>query len=137
MLGLAQPTVLFREGAEHTSDGEKLGSFDQSYFVNEYGHGSFAIRRSELQKRLRDEAYRQGVVIHEGWELESLYETEKDITAVAKDGRKISASFVIGCDGLHSMTRKHVLHKHGMSEVPADDTGLVMVSKLENEMICH
>lgn len=131
LLGLAQPTAPWREGAEYTSDGELLGTWDQSYFSEEYGFPSFAIRRSELQQRLRDEASRQGILIHQGWELVELRETTDDITAFAKDGRQISASFAIGCDGLHSMTRKHVLHEHGLSEVTADSTGLVMVGSFE------
>lgn len=77
---------------------------------------------------MRDEARRQSIVIHQGWELQELHETEDGITAVAKDGRKISGSFAVGCDGLHSATRKCVLQKHDVSELPADNTGLVMVS---------
>lgn len=80
-----------------------------------------------MQKRLRDEASRQGVVIHQDWEVSGFRETTDVITAFAKDGRQISASFAIGCDGLHSITRKYVLRQHGSSEVAADSTGLVMV----------
>lgn len=127
-LGLAQPTIPFREGVEHTSSGEILGTFDQSYFEQEYGFASFAIRRSDLQRRLRDEAQRQGIDIHQNWELETLQDTEDGVIATARDGRTISASFAIGCDGLHSKTRKYVLEQHGVSELRADDTGLAMVS---------
>lgn len=131
LLGLAQPTVPWREGAEFTSDGEQLGTWDQSYFSEEYGFSSFAIRRSELQRRLRDEVCRQGITIHQDWEVSELRETTDDIIAFAKDGRQVSASFAIGCDGLHSMTRKYVLREHGSSEVAADSTGLVMASTLD------
>lgn len=64
--------------------------------------------------------------------MSELQETQNDVTAIAKDGRKISASFAIGCDGLHSSTLKYVLQQHGLSEVAADSTGLVMVSAPES-----
>lgn len=126
---LAEPIIPWREGAEYTSAGEYLGTFDQSYFKKEYGFSSFSIRRSELQRRLRDEATRQGITIHQDWELETLQETAEGIIATSRDGRTISASVAIGCDGLHSKTRRYVLEKHDVSELQADNTGLVMVCK--------
>lgn len=119
---------------EFTSNGEKLGTWDQSHLAEEYGFSAFAIRRSELQQRLRDAALQQGITIHQDWELSDLRETENDITAVAKDGRQLIASFAIGCDGLHSNTRKYVLQQHGLAEVAADSTGLVMVSAFRNRI---
>lgn len=124
-------TISWIEGAEYTSTGELLGTFDQSYFKDEYGFSSFGVRRSDLQQRSRQEAMRQGIPIYQGWELETLQDAGDSITATAKDGRRVTASLVIGCDGLHSKTRQYVLGKHDINELHADNTGLVMVSESE------
>ena len=73
--------------------------------------------------------------MHEGWELEDVHETADGVVAISKDGRKIEAAFLCGCDGLHSATRKIVLRRHGMPELPADFTGLVMVSLLVEKFV--
>ena len=85
------------------------------------------MARSVLQKRLRDEAARQDIPIHQDWELRDMQQSADGVKATSTDGREISASFAIGCDGLHAVTRKLVLQKHSMSELAADSTGLVMV----------
>lgn len=127
-LGLEQSSFKWTGGAEYTSSGEYLGTFDQTYFQEDFGFQAFGIRRTELQRRTRDAAAREGIAIHQDWELQTLEDTGDGIIATAKDGRTISASFAIGCDGLHSKTRTYVLSRHGVPQLQADNTGLVMVS---------
>jgi salicylate hydroxylase len=117
--------------AEYTSGGELLGGFDFSSLREKYGFPSFGMRRAVLLQRLKDHAGRQGVQVLEGWELQDTRESENGIIAVAKDGREIEASFLVGCDGLRSATRSLICQRHGMHSLAADYTGLVMVSILD------
>ena len=128
VIGLNDFGVSFQKGIESTSAGEYLGTFDQAYFAERYGFRACGVARSVLQKRLRDEAARQDIPIHQDWELQDLQQSADGVKATSTDGREVSASFAIGCDGLHAVTRKLVLQKHSMSELAADSTGLVMVS---------
>lgn len=127
-IGQAQTPRAWREGLEFSSDGEHLGGFDQSYFREKYGFPSFGIRRTELRRQLMDCAIEEGVTFHEGWELDDVRELDSGVLAIAKDGREVEASFLVGCDGLHSAIRKWICKKHGVPEPPADYTGLVTVS---------
>ena len=128
VIGLNDFGVPFPKGTESTSAGEYLGTFDQTYFAERYGFRACGVARSVLQKRLRDEAARQGIPVHQGWELQELQQDADGIKATSTDGREISASFALGYDGLHSVTRRLVLQNHSVSEPAADSTGVVMVS---------
>ncbi|KAJ9603555.1 hypothetical protein H2200_011741 [Cladophialophora chaetospira] len=129
-IGQAHTPRAWREGLEFTSDGEHLGGFDQSYFRERYGFPSFGVRRAELRHKLVDCAVQEGITVHEDWELAEIRELDYGVLAIAKDGREIEASFIVGCDGLHSATRKWICTKHGVAEPTPDYTGLVTVSVL-------
>lgn len=128
-IGLARDVggIPLRKIIECNSDDAFLGEMDFTSLRDRYGFSPIGIRRFVLQQRLRDAAVRQDVPVFQGWELDHVRETQDAVVAVAKDKREIAASFVIGCDGIHSATRRLVLQKHGRSELAADHTGQVAV----------
>ncbi|KAJ9634040.1 hypothetical protein H2204_006588 [Knufia peltigerae] len=126
-IGQAKIDNPWRHGVEYNSKGEQLVDWDQSYFKKKYGFPSSALRRSELHSRLKQNASDHGVEVLEGWKLSDIQEVDSGVVAVSEDGREVQAKFVIGCDGLHSATRKWVLAKKGISEPQPDFTGLVTI----------
>ncbi|GJE95045.1 FAD/NAD(P)-binding domain-containing protein [Phanerochaete sordida] len=83
------------------------------------GVGTIGIRRSVLQLALISAAERAGVEIRWGHHLNTLEQTEDGVTLSFANGARETVSFVVGCDGLHSDTRKALF-----GEERADYTGL-------------
>lgn len=101
------------------SKGKLLGSSGQ-----ESGEPQgYTVKRQELHQVLREEALRRGIPIEYGKRLRSL-QTDPDgktVTAMFEDGSSASGDFVVGCDGIHSQTRKSIL-----PDAPAPEyTGLI------------
>ena len=86
------------------------------------GHGTISILRHVLQRRLLEFAQTAGVEIKWGHKLESLTQDNEGVDVTFSDGSRERFSFVIGCDGLHSNTRKALFGGQ-----PADYTGIAMV----------
>lgn len=86
------------------------------------GVGPVGIRRSDLQLRLVQFAQNAGVKVAWGHQLETLAQREDAVELRFANGVVASASFVVGCDGLHSNTRSCLF-----GEQPADFTGLTQV----------
>ena len=80
------------------------------------------IRRHIMQERLIEFAEKQGIPVKWGYQLESLEQDDEQVTVKFANGVQESFSFVIGCDGLHSDTRKSLF-----GEQRANYTGLSMV----------
>lgn len=126
-IGLADIGKACQNIKDYNSEGEYLGGLDVSYAREQYRFLPIFVRRGVLLQRLKDEAVRQGVQIHEDWELQEIHDTDNGVVATAKDGRSLTASFLLGCDGLHSTTRKIINAKHGISEPAANSTGQLSV----------
>ena len=75
-----------------------------------------------MQKRLIEFAEKLGVQINWSHELESLEQSDDEVSVKFTNGVQETFSFVVGCDGLHSNTRKLIFGEH-----PALYTGLSMV----------
>ncbi|KIX97338.1 uncharacterized protein Z520_06790 [Fonsecaea multimorphosa CBS 102226] len=125
LANIGEPVLNIRD---YNADGEYLGGLDISYAKEQYGFWPAFVRRGVLLQTLKAEAVRLGVQIHEDWELHDIDDLENGVVATTKDGRTISASFVVACDGLHSTTRKIINQKHGISEPPANATGQLSLS---------
>jgi len=83
----------------------------------------YTVKRHELHRALREEALRQGIRIEFGKRLESLRTDAgtKTVEARFQDGSSAAGDFAVGCDGIHSQTRKCIL-----PDAPAPDyTGLI------------
>jgi 2-polyprenyl-6-methoxyphenol hydroxylase-like FAD-dependent oxidoreductase len=67
----------------------------------------YTIKRGELHKILRDEVVRQGIPIEFGRKLKGIEQVGQDqVIAQFEDGSSASGALIIGCDGIHSRTRR-------------------------------
>ncbi|KAI0271689.1 hypothetical protein BC834DRAFT_456367 [Gloeopeniophorella convolvens] len=71
----------------------------------EFGYPMRGVRRTELLRVLVDAAESQGIPIHWGSRLSSIEQDDAGVTAIFADGSKDTGAFLVGCDGLHSVTR--------------------------------
>lgn len=86
------------------------------------GHRTILVRRAALHKAIVDFAVKSGVEIRWNNKLVDLEQYEDSVTVKFDNGLEDTASFVVGCDGLHSNTRICLF-----GEQKADYTGLVQV----------
>ncbi|GJE95018.1 FAD/NAD(P)-binding domain-containing protein [Phanerochaete sordida] len=84
-----------------------------------YGPGFLGIRRPAVLRALVAHAAAAGVPVRWGHKLVGLEQRDDAVTVRFANGAEDSASFVVGCDGLHSNTRVCLF-----GESPADFTGL-------------
>lgn len=88
------------------------------------------VRRAVLHKAIIDTAVTAGVEIKWGHKLESLEQTEDSVIVTFENGHSDTASFVVGCDGLHSNTR---ICLFGAEK--ADFTGLIQVWSMFSHLV--
>ncbi|GJE95033.1 FAD/NAD(P)-binding domain-containing protein [Phanerochaete sordida] len=86
------------------------------------GHSVFGTKRSALQDVLVAAAERAQVPVRWGHHLKGLEQSDDAVTLRFANGAEETVSFVVGCDGLHSDTRKALF-----GDAPADYTGLVQI----------
>jgi salicylate hydroxylase len=86
------------------------------------------VRRRTLNLALKNELEREQIELRERWQLRNIIEKENGVVAVAVDGRIEEGSFLIGCDGIKSVTRSLILAQHGLSPEDASFTGLAQVN---------
>jgi 2-polyprenyl-6-methoxyphenol hydroxylase-like FAD-dependent oxidoreductase len=72
----------------------------------EAGTPSINILRSRLHQMLREEAERRQIKITYGKKLIDLESSGQRVSATFADGTTAEGSFVLGCDGVHSRTRR-------------------------------
>ncbi len=87
-----------------------------------YGYGMFGVRRSTFHRQIVEFAEKSGVKIVWSHTLVGLEQHEGSVTVKFENGNTDTASFVVGCDGLHSGTRIALFGKED-----ASFTGLVQV----------
>ena len=87
------------------------------------GYAVNGVRRPVLLRVLVEEAQARGVPVVFGHQLVGFEQHEDSVTVRFANGKTDTASFVVGCDGLHSDTRKTLF-----GEAAASFTGLVQVS---------
>ena len=85
--------------------------------------GPIGVQRPTFHRRLVDLAQEHGVEIVWGHQLVALEQHEESVTVTFQNGKTDTASFVVGCDGIHSNTRACLFGKEA-----ADFTGLIQVS---------
>ncbi|KAI5118837.1 hypothetical protein M0805_006157 [Coniferiporia weirii] len=126
----AIPGQRFTHNATFTQvSGETLAVHDApSRVAARYGAGlgPIGVRREAFQRMLVEQAAARGIPIHWGHQLTALEQVGDDEVELRfANGASARASFVVGCDGLHSGTR---LALFGESAI--DFTGLVQVGGL-------
>lgn len=80
------------------------------------------VRRATFHKYLVETAEKAGIPVKFGHKLVGLEQGEDSVTAKFENGVTEKASFLVGCDGLHSNTRICLF-----GEERVDFTGLVQV----------
>ena len=88
------------------------------------GYAISGVRRPVLLRALIEEAQARGVPVVFGHQLVSFEQHEDSVTVRFANGKTDTGSFVVGCDGLHSDTRKTLFGEEAVSF-----TGLIQVSK--------
>lgn len=92
--------------------GKNIVDFDLSKHTQNFGASTIAIKRGELNKILRDEVVSQGIKINWNKKLKNIEITpEKTVIAFFEDGTTIQGDLLVGCDGIHSITRQIILPK--------------------------
>ncbi|KAG1740168.1 uncharacterized protein EDB91DRAFT_1283001 [Suillus paluster] len=87
-----------------------------------FGFPVIGVRRPEFQRLLIDTAEEHGIEIKWGHHAIAFEQSEDAVEITFTNGAKDTASFVVGCDGLHSNTRTALF---GVEK--ADFTGMVRV----------
>ncbi|KAG2150428.1 hypothetical protein DEU56DRAFT_728804 [Suillus clintonianus] len=90
-----------------------------------FGFPMIGVRRVEFHRLLIDTAERHGIEIKWGHQAIEFEQSEDAVEVTFANGAKDTASFVVGCDGLHSNTRIALFGKE-----KADFTGLAQFGGL-------
>ncbi|KAK7692970.1 hypothetical protein QCA50_004611 [Cerrena zonata] len=83
---------------------------------------ALGVRRPAFHRRLIDMAIAHGIQVVWGHQVTGLEQHSDSVTVTFQNGKTDTASFVVGCDGIHSDTRACLFGKE-----PADFTGLVQI----------
>lgn len=132
---LLQGTLPWLKWQEFTSDGEYLGGPGcdlPSTWVDKYGWPAIGVSRTRIQLCLRDIVQQHGIQYLQGWSLKEIHENEKSVVAINTEGQELEAAFIVGCDGLKSMTRHVLLGKKGIDNTNPNFTGIAVVRDIKN-----
>ncbi|KAL0072801.1 hypothetical protein AAF712_000564 [Marasmius tenuissimus] len=88
------------------------------------------VRRRDFLNMLADAAVAQGVEIRWEQKVVDLRQDEDSVEVILENGQTDSASFVVGCDGLHSVARSTIFGKE-----EAAFTGLAQVYGLSLDLL--
>ena len=110
--GIELRTMSFRSGS-----GKWLGKMEDPSGKPQ----GYTVKRGFLHKVLREAAQREGIPVEFGKKLADLRMAGTGVTAVFEDGTQAEGDLLIGCDGIHSRTRRLILP--GAAE--PDYTGLI------------
>ena len=90
-------------------NGDAFAQLDETGFEKNFGTNSIVIKRAIMQKIMRSQTESRGIKIEWGKKLESIATDGNVATAQFADGSSVSGDCIVGCDGLHSRTRKIVM----------------------------
>lgn len=122
-------TVHLEELCDKNSDGENLGVSDlPTKFLQKYGQPACGVKRTTLNLALRDALSAANILIYENWKLKHIVEDEQSVTAVSELNDEITGSFLIGCDGIRSVSRSIIMETHGRKEDESSYTGLTQTA---------
>jgi 2-polyprenyl-6-methoxyphenol hydroxylase-like FAD-dependent oxidoreductase len=101
----------------HSGSGKWLGKIEDPSGEPQ----GFTVKRGFLHKVLREAAQQEGIPIEFGKRLANLHIAGDRVTALFDDGTSAEGDLLVGCDGIHSRTRRLILP--GAPE--PDYTGLI------------
>ncbi|KAJ7842823.1 hypothetical protein B0H14DRAFT_2779943 [Mycena olivaceomarginata] len=88
-----------------------------------YGHGQFGVQRSKFIALLADMALANGIEIHFEKQVVAVEQTDEYARVKLNTGETDTASFVVGCDGLHSNVRIALFGKEDATFTGLTQTG--------------
>lgn len=91
-----------------SGNGKRLGRVRNGAKLTE-GQPSQIVKRGDLHRVLRDEAMRRSIPIEFGRALADLRQDATGVQVTFEDGSTSMGDLVIGCDGIHSRTRRAIL----------------------------
>ena len=104
----------------------KLGS----EFEARYGQPGVGIKRTTLNLRLKAMLLDAGIEVYEGHDLIDIEEDTDSVTAHFSNGKVVTGSFLIGCDGIKAASRRILLQNSGAREGAPMFTGLTQTCGL-------
>ncbi len=90
----------------YNARGRKIGEIDTAGQRERYGAETLQVKRGKLNGLLWQTALSQQIPICTGKRLSGLRQTGNGVTVTFADGTGDEADLLIGCDGVHSATRK-------------------------------
>jgi 2-polyprenyl-6-methoxyphenol hydroxylase-like FAD-dependent oxidoreductase len=88
------------------SKNKPIGSIDTAWQQQAFGAQTIQVKRGSLNKEIRNAALENGIAIKTGKKLKTVSQANGSVTARFEDGTEATADLLIGCDGLHSKTRR-------------------------------
>ncbi|MGB4137717.1 MAG: FAD-dependent monooxygenase [Microbacterium sp.] len=98
--GFATPAIELRSGTGKPLGVSRIGT------ARADGTTSQTMRRADLYAVLRDRAVAQGIPLSYGKELVDAVDTGDGVVATFRDGTTAQGDILVGCDGVHSPTRR-------------------------------
>ena len=92
-------------------NGNVFAELNEDKFEERFGANSIVIKRATMQKIMREQTESHGIKIKWGKKLQDIQTTDNNgaVTAHFEDGFSVSGDCIMGCDGLHSRTRRIIL----------------------------
>ncbi|KAI0294790.1 FAD/NAD-P-binding domain-containing protein [Russula brevipes] len=113
-----------------------LGDNDVPAHIRDaFGYPMRGIRRTELIRLLLDTAEAQGIPIHWNHHLTDVEQSDESVKAVFSNGFSDTGAFLVGCDGLHSVTRAVLFGEDPTTFLGLTQTG--GISPTPRDMLDH
>lgn len=100
--GFATPAIELRSGTGKALGVNRIGTARPDGIISQ------TMRRADLYGVLRDGVVAEGIPISYGRELVSATDTGESVVATFSDGTTAEGDVLVGCDGVHSATRRLV-----------------------------
>ncbi|KAK5996920.1 3-hydroxybenzoate 6-hydroxylase-like protein [Cladobotryum mycophilum] len=118
LMGLAEPLVAESVPVEvhmdHEFTGEIIGQTNVGKtFEERFGWPLVGVMRSSINLELKQKLVDLGIDIREGWGLTTIKEDETSVTAFFSNGKSVTGSILIACDGVKSASRAALLKGDG------------------------
>ncbi|GAB4016816.1 FAD-dependent oxidoreductase [Spirosoma koreense] len=92
----------------YNAKNKNIGELDNAHQLASYGAQTVQLKRGWLTRSIRTVALDHGITIETGKKLNAISQDSTLATAFFEDGTSATADFIIGCDGIHSVTRKSI-----------------------------
>ncbi|RPE08938.1 monooxygenase [Chitinophaga lutea] len=92
----------------YNAKGKMIAEGPTGYQLEKYGAETLQLKRSNLNRCIREAAAAEGVQIRYNRKLTRLEQDENTVTAFFDDGTVASGDMLIGCDGIFSTVRQQI-----------------------------